>query len=370
MSVHGATGRRFRMKQERQLIEKILRALPSIDVSTSRAVGLNAVRKPQKSNAGTGTTRNHHPSSAVHLGVGDDAAILSPSGETDLVLSCDAFVEGTHFLLKTHPAESVGYKSLARATSDLAAMGATPRYFLLTLALPKNLTSSWLDDFLRGMARAARELGISVIGGDTTAAAVVSIGITVLGEIAPGQAVQRSGARRGDLIYVSGKLGRAQLGLDLVLGGEARNPKFRAAVQPHLYPKIQIALGAWLAREHLATAMMDISDGLSTDLTRLCQASHVGARVYADKIPQVTIPDLAAKRLSRRKLDPLKMALHGGDDYELLFTVSPRHAKKIQQVPNSSRLVAVGEITINRKLEMIDSTGKKHPLKPQGWDPF
>ena len=116
--------------------------------------------------------------------------------------------------------------------------------------------------------------------------------------------------------------------------------------------------------------MIDISDGLSTDLTRLCVASRVGANVYAEKIPRVKIPAAAAKKLSRRRLDPLQTALHGGDDYELLFTVSPRNEQKIRRAPNFSQLVAIGEITSNRKLQLINSTGEKVPLKPRGWDPF
>jgi thiamine-monophosphate kinase len=340
------------MKQERQLVEKILRALPSFTDSSFPRSGL---RKQ---------------SETIRLGAGDDAAVLSPSGETDLVLSCDAFIEGVHFRTKTHPPASVGYKALARATSDLAAMGATPRYFLLTLALPKIRVGIWLDDFLEGMARAARELGIAIIGGDTTVADAVSISITVLGETDRAAAVPRSGARPGHLIYVSGKLGGAQLGLDLVLGGQGLNPKFRSLVQPHLYPKIQIKLGTWLAQGHIATAMMDISDGLSTDLTRLCEASKVGAVIYADKIPQVTVRAAAAKKLSRCELDPLQMALHGGEDYELLFTVSPERTKFLRGAPSFSRLVAIGEITTSKKLLLIDGGGRESLLKPSGWDPF
>jgi thiamine-monophosphate kinase len=347
------------MKQERQLVEKILHALPSPTGSAFRPQNLRAsknVGQRAKSNLG--------------LGAGDDAAILSPSGETDWVLSCDAFIENVHFRVETHPPDSVGYKSLARATSDLAAMGAKPRYFLLTLALPKTRAGAWLDHFLKSMARASRELGIAIIGGDTTTSAAVSISITVLGEAARGAAILRSGARPGDTIYVSGKLGRAQLGLDLVLGGEARNPKFRSAAQPHLYPKIQIELGTWLAKNRIATAMMDISDGLSTDLTRLCEAGKVGARIHADKIPRVTIPPAAAKKLSRHKLDPLQMALHGGEDYELLFTVSPRDLRKLRDAPAFSRLTAVGKITSARTIVLVNASGHASPLPAKGWDPF
>ena len=336
------------MVQERQLVQKIARALASHPATSSR-------RKM---------------SSRLKIGIGDDAALLSPAGRTDWVLSSDTFLENVHFQLNTHPPDSVGYKALARASSDLAAMGATPRYFLLTLALASVRTGAWLDAFLKGMARAARELRITVIGGDTTKSRTVFVSITVLGEIAPNRALTRSGARPGDIIYVSGKLGRAQLGLELVLRGHARNRQLRALVQSHLYPKIRIELGSWLARTRIATSAMDLSDGLSTDLARLCAASQVGAKIYANKIPTVAIPATAARKLGQHKLDPLQLALHGGEDYELLFTIPPRQAKKIREAPGASAITAIGEITRNRELILVAPDGKATPLRPQGWDPF
>jgi thiamine-monophosphate kinase len=331
------------MVQERQLVQKIARALASRRKMSSR----------------------------LKIGIGDDAALLSPAGRTDWVLSCDTFLEDVHFRANTHPPDSVGYKALARASSDLAAMGATPRYFLLTLALTSARTGPWLDAFLKGMARASRELGITVIGGDTTKSRTVFISITVLGEIAPHRALTRSGARPGDIIYVSGKLGSAQLGLELVLRGQARNRKLRALVQPHLYPKIRIALGSWLAARRIATSAMDLSDGLSTDLARLCASSQVGAKIYANKVPTVVIPAAAAaSKLTKRDLDPLQLALHGGEDYELLFTVSPRQARKLSHAPGAASLTAIGEITSNRDLVLAAPDGKTKPLQSQGWDPF
>jgi thiamine-monophosphate kinase len=343
------------MEQERQLVEKIARSLAS------------------------GRPMSPH----LRLAIGDDAAIISPRGHNQWVLTCDAFLEGVHFLAKTHPPDSVGYKSLVRATSDLAAMGATPRFFLLNLALPRNAsrpmrvrqsTASapevWLRSFLRGMARAARELGMAVIGGDTTKSGRVFISITALGEIASGHALTRSGARPGDLIYVSGKLGRAQLGLGLVLRGLASDRRFRSLTQPHLYPKIRVELGSWLARRRIASSAMDISDGLSTDLARLCTASHAGAKIWADKIPAVAIPAAAAKKLGNRKLNPLQLALHGGEDYELLFTIPPHQAKKIRRASGASALTAIGEITPDRKIMLVQHDGRSQPLEPRGWDPF
>jgi thiamine-monophosphate kinase len=341
------------MDTETQLIERIARAIPSA-AGPFAAVG-----------EGGGCLR---------LGIGDDAAVIAPSKRRDLLCHCDAFLEGVHFLGNVHPPDSVGHKSLVRATSDIAAMGGTPRLFLLTLALPPKRTGRWLDQFLKGMGRAARSLGVRLAGGDTTKAPMVFISITVLGEMAPGLAVPRSGARPGDNIYVSGRLGRAQLGLEMVRKGflaEARDDRrLRQLLQPHLYPKIRVELGAWLARHRVASAMIDISDGLSTDLGHVCTESGVGARVWAERIPRVEIPAAAARRLGKRKLDPLRMALDGGDDYELLFTVPPGLVKRLRRAPGFSELTPIGEITREKRIFLVSADGRAERLAPGGWDPF
>jgi thiamine-monophosphate kinase len=306
----------------------------------------------------------------LRLGIGDDAAVIRPVRGKELVLTCDAFLEGVHFLAGTHTPDSVGYKSLARATSDLAAMGATPQFFLLTLALPRKRTGRWLEAFLRGMGRAARSLGMRLIGGDTTKSAEVAISMTVLGEVGLGLAVTRSGARPGDLIYVSGILGRAQLGLELVLAGKGRRRDLAPIVRPHLYPRIRVELGCWLARHRIASAMMDISDGLSTDLARLAKASGVGARVRTDLVPVVAVPDAVSRLLPNLRLHPLQMALHGGDDYELLFTVPRRKARHLVAAPGFAGLSCIGEVTEGRRLLMVDQSGRTSAMEPRGWDPF
>jgi thiamine-monophosphate kinase len=306
----------------------------------------------------------------LRLGIGDDAAIIAVSRRSDWVLSCDAFLEGVHFLTNVHPADSIGYKSLVRAASDLAAMGATPRLFLMTLALPSARTGAWLDQFLRGMGRAARMLGIRLAGGDTSQSVTISISITVLGETPPGRAVTRSGARAGDIIYVTGKLGRAQLGLELILNGRGRQRRYARLVRPHLYPRIRLSLGKWLAEHRVASSMMDLSDGLSTDLARLTATSRVGARVWAESIPRVTVPSTLAKQLPGIKPDPLQMALHSGEDYELLFTLPRRKAKLLSRAPDFRELTAIGEITRAKQVMLVGADGKAKALLPRGWDSF
>lgn len=334
------------MDAEGHLIEKIARAIPS---------------------AGTGKN-----SSGLRLGIGDDAAIFAPSKGCEMVLSCDAFLEGVHFLAGPHPPDSVGYKSLVRAASDLAAMGARPRFFLMTLALPSGTAGAWLDGFLRGMRRAARETEMILAGGDTTrSGSAISISITVAGEIRQGRALKRRGARPGDLIYVSGKLGRAQLGLELLLHGFMRNPRLRAAIEPHLYPQIRLRLGAWLAERRIASAMMDLSDGLSTDLPRLCAASGVGARIWENRLPCVTIPGAVSPNARRKwHLDPVKLALDGGEDYELLFTVPRRNVHRLKNAPEAKDLHLIGEITGERGILLGREGGTFAPLPSRGWDPF
>lgn len=330
------------MHKEDQLVEKIARKVPSI----------LGVRAP-----------------AVRLGIGDDSAILSPNGRSDWALSCDAFLEGVHFLAKIHPPDSVGYKSLVRAASDLIAMGASPRYFLMALALPASRIGTWLDAFLGGMARSARFLGMRLIGGDTTKNHSVSISITVLGEVSRGRALTRSGARPGDLIYVTGKLGRAQLGLELVRRNLPQRTGLQDLLRQHLYPRIPVKLGEWLARNQIATAMMDISDGLSTDLARLCSASRVGARIEARRLPCVAPPASLFLATIRRTPNPLLLALHGGDDYGLLFTVPPQRSKRLQRAPDFSTVTCIGQVTSGRKI-LLSGDGATKLLEARGWDPF
>ena len=303
--------------------------------------------------------------SSLRIAIGDDAAVWRPTPGQEIILTCDWFLQGTHFLLDRHPAHSVGWKALARAASDLAAMGAEPRCFLLSLALPVSLTGKWLEEFLRGLRAASRNLNCPAAGGDTTRRDRVLINLTVVGECRDGCAILRSGARPGDALFASGRLGEADYGLGLIQQNTGRLNSRDPHLRKHLYPQPRLAVGTWLAERRLASAMLDLSDGLSTDLPRLCQASAVGARLEAQRIPCPRI-----SKVDARKFDPLSLALHGGDDYELLFTVPP---KNISQIPR--RIVAVpvtliGHITREKQILLVAENGNKSPLPQKGWDPF
>ena len=296
----------------------------------------------------------------VRLGLGDDAALWRARTGYEVVLTCDWFLEGSHFLRNKHPADAVGWKCLARAVSDIAAMGGEPRCFLLSMALPPNLTEKWLEEFLRGLRRASAALPCELAGGDTTRQERALIQVTVVGEVPRGRALLRSGARVGDSIFVSGRLGQADAGLEEL---KRRNGLARAtdeSLRKHLYPEPRLALGQWLAKRRLATAAMDLSDGLSSDLPRLCAASGVGARVDVDSLP------LSSHERSARAVE---LALHGGDDYELLFTVSRRKLGRVPRSYRGLRLTRIGEITRGKTILAVKD-GVPRKLETRGWDPF
>ncbi|HKM79813.1 MAG TPA: thiamine-phosphate kinase [Candidatus Acidoferrum sp.] len=309
----------------------------------------------------SGAKGARHSAAGVHLGIGDDAALFAPRAGRETILTCDWSLEGTHFLREKHPADAVGWKSLARAVSDVAAMGGTPRCYLLSLALPASHTGRWLGEFLRGLRRASRAFRCELAGGDTTQRDEILINIMVAGEIAPGQALRRTGARAGDLLYISGRLGEADRGWERLQKMRGRVRANDRLLRKHLYPEPRLALGEWLAKNRLATAAMDLSDGLSIDLMRLCAASGVGARVEVASLPMLQDVD-------REKA--VKLALHGGDDYELLFTVAPRKAHHIPMKFRGLQLTQIGRIRRERKIEVRAENGRVHRLRPGGWDPF
>ncbi len=288
---------------------------------------------------------------ALVRGIGDDCAVLRPPKNHEMLVTTDFSIEGVHFRRDWHSAESVGHRCLARGLSDIAAMGGEPLAAFLSLALPADLPQKWADGFLKGLLRLAERFRVPLAGGDIAQSlSGVTADIVVVGSVPRGEAVLRSGARPGDRIYVSGALGASVAALQLLRAGK----KVRAAAYPaHFSPTPRLELGRALREKKLASAMIDISDGISVDLAHLCDESGVGAVVEAELIP------VAPK-------STLEFALHGGEDYELLFTSRARLPKQIAGV----KVTQIGEIVSRRGVWVNGVDGRKSVLKPRGWEHF
>jgi thiamine-monophosphate kinase len=255
--------------------------------------------------------------SGVILGIGDDCAIVRPRGSAeDLLYTTDMLIEGTHFRFDTHRAEDAGWKALARGLSDIAAMGGEPRFSLLSLAITSEVDTRWLDGFYRGLLKLAARAGAPLIGGDVAKTDRLMCDIVVCGAVPRGRALRRDGSRAGDAIYVSGELGVSALGLAAQRG---------RAWARHKRPEPRLALGRFLRDDVRATAAMDLSDGLSLDLHRMCTASGLQAEITRPPIFRGATAD---------------QALHGGEDYELLFTASPR--TRVPDAFGGVRLTRIG----------------------------
>ncbi|MGC2196743.1 MAG: thiamine-phosphate kinase, partial [Terriglobales bacterium] len=250
----------------------------------------------------------------VLTGIGDDCAVLRVPAGHEVLVTTDFTLENVHFRRAWHPPEVVGRRCLTRGLSDIAAMGGEPRAVFLSLALPRRLAQSWVDRFLKGLLGLADEFKVSLAGGDTAESpAGILADIAVVGSVPRGKAILRSGARPGDGIYVTGKLGGASAALEELFAGHKVHPQ---DFPRHFHPGPRVVVGRFLRAKKVATAMIDISDGLSTDLAHVCEESGVGAEILTPALP------LAIARKQRSEAD-LRHALHGGDDYELLFT-APR----------------------------------------------
>lgn len=292
---------------------------------------------------------------AVTRGIGDDCALIHLASRHELLVTTDFSIEDVHFRRKWHPARSVGHRCLARGLSDIAAMGGEPLACFLSLGLPPKLPQRWADEFLRGLLRLAKRYGVQLAGGDTSAAPQITADIVVAGEVPAGKAVLRSGARPSDLIYVTGELGASTAQLKQLFAGHRLRP---SPSSRHFFPEPRLNAGSWLRRRGLATAMIDLSDGLSIDLRNICDESRVSALIDSRKVP-----------IARKAT--LQLALHGGEDYELLFT-APRTAK-IPSLIHGVRVTRIGSITrkdYRSAITILDDNGKKRALQPQGWQHF
>jgi len=303
--------------------------------------------------------------SAVLTGIGDDCAVLRllPGRESrvETLVTTDFSLEGIHFRRAWHPPEVVGHRCLARGLSDIAAMGGDPVAAFLSLALPRDLPQAWVGRFARSLIGLAEKYGVTLAGGDTAESPNgILADIVVVGTVPKGKAVLRSGARPGDRIFVSGELGGSAAALVQLRARPKKklNPREYAR---HFYPEPRVALGRILREKNLATAMIDLSDGLSTDLGHICEESGVGAELQA-----VLIPSARAGK-PEREVD-LALALHGGEDYELLFT-SPRGKRVPHQIAGVA-LTQIGHITRRRKIFLFNEQRVGYELEPLGWEHF
>jgi thiamine-monophosphate kinase len=310
----------------------------------------------------------------VVVGIGDDAAIVEP-GSGSLVLTTDLLAEGVHFERGSISARDLGAKAITVNVSDVAAMAASPRYAMVALAAPADVEAAWVMELFGGMRDACAEYGLALVGGDTNRAELLVLSAAVVGEVAPGRALLRSGARASDRIVVTGELGAAAGGLALaraepdVTSVALSAPWGRALVEGLERPVARVGEAQILSRSG-ATAMMDLSDGLAKDLSRLCQASGVGARVAVDAVP---VSSALADGASALGVDALSLALSGGEDYELLATMpagSVEEAATRLLADFGVRLSDIGEITVEAGLVSVDARGRTSELAPAGWDHF
>ncbi len=300
--------------------------------------------------------------SGVVTGIGDDCAVLRiPSGH-EVLVTTDFSIEEVHFRRDWHPPELVGWRCLTRGLSDIAAMGGEPLAAFLSLAVAGDVPQKWVDRFLRGLLELAKKFGISLAGGDTAqSAGGIQADIVVVGSVPRGTAVLRSGAKAGDAIYVTGELGGAAAEL-----GRLREPKSAGNLRqafPRNFPRsgywrphARVAVGRWLRERGMASAMIDLSDGLSTDLEHICEESRVGAEIDASAVPRALIG---------KETVALELALHGGDDYELLFTSESELPAEIEGV----RVTCIGRVGRFAGMRLMVG-GKPRRLKAGGWEHF
>ena len=319
---------------------------------------------------------------SVIRGIGDDAAIITSRASQWTVLTTDLLTEGVHFDLRTATMADVGFRAAAANLSDIAAMGATPQYLLVSLAIPRTGTSRQVHQLYRGMMAACRPHRVQLIGGDTSASSGGwFLSLTLIGMVPPRKALFRSGARIGDCLYVTGTIGDSLAGLRLLNEQPPRANRYPWAatlssrhrqflIGRHLRPTARVAEGQWLSTHRFATSAIDISDGLSGDLRHICEESHVGVELDLGTLP---LSPACRAYAAARKLDPVNLALTGGEDYELLFTVSPRQRPRLERTAlmQGFSLTYIGNIHPHRfGMQALSPHGTRHRLANRSYEHF
>ena len=319
---------------------------------------------------------------SVIRGIGDDAAVITSRAGQWTVLTTDLLTEGVHFDLRTATMADIGFRAAAANLSDIAAMGGTPQYLLVALAIPRTGTRQQVLQLYRGMMAACRPHHVGLIGGDTSASSGGwFLGVTLIGMVPPRKALFRSGARVGDLLYVTGTIGDALAGLKLLNEPPSRAKRHRRTatlstrhrqflIGRHLRPTARVAEGQWLSAHRFATSAIDISDGLSGDLRHICEESHVGVDLDLGALP---LSPACHAYAASRQLDPLDLALTGGEDYELLFTVSPRQRLRLERtaIERGFSLSCIGKIhPIRFGIQAVPPHGRRHRLANTSYEHF
>lgn len=305
--------------------------------------------------------------------IGDDCAVLEKDAHTAWVTTMDTLVENVHFNPDWHPPRQLGRKSVSVNVSDVAAMGARPLFLLLSLGMPRSFDQQWFSDFSQGIAAGCKDYGCVLIGGDTVSSPEgLAITVTVIGEAPKQQVKYRHTAQPGDWIWVSGHLGNAAAGLELFKQGR-KNSAFQTLFDAHLNPEARTALGAELGTMESVHSMMDLSDGMATDLAHICDSSGVQGEIEADRLPLLPALHQAANLLQQ---PAIPLALTGGEDYELLFTAHPKSAPQLTQMSraHSLRLSRVGTIREGNGVVLRqthpDGTTTSKPITYAGFDHF
>ena len=304
--------------------------------------------------------RNGRRNRAILTGIGDDCAVLRLLAGRDSLVTTDFTLEGIHFRRDWHRPESVGHRCLVRGLSDIAAMGGEPVAVFLSLALPPDLPQSWVGRFARSLISLAAKHGATVAGGDTAESPDgILADIIVVGTVPKGKAILRSGAKAGDRIYVSGELGGSAAAV-VRMRGDRKKVKPRDYFR-HFYPEPRVEVARVLREKKLASAMIDTSDGLSTDLAHICEESGVGAEIDSSLIPRAYVGKPV------REVD-LDLAFHGGEDYELLFTAP--QGKRVPRHIAGVAITQIGVITRSRGIFVRNPKGVGYELHPRGWEYF
>lgn len=296
------------------------------------------------------------------LGIGDDGSVIK-AGKKYLIVTKDLLIENFHFVSALHPPYLLGRKSLNVNLSDIAAMGGKPKYALLGLGLSLRTTPNWMEEFLRGFKSASGEWDVILAGGDVSQSNKIIISVTAIGEAK--NVIRRKGGKPGHFLYVSGDLGNAKQGFLLLKKGFRLKDDKKAdtLLKAFLDPAPQLSLAMELSRLKLASSMIDISDGLSVDLYNLCQESGCGAEIKRHMLP-------LSSELRFWQRCPYEMALHGGEDYQLLFSVPAEKEKDLFRLKKKFNMTCIGKMIRKKGIYLVDNRGKRKPLKIKGYQHF